>query len=249
MKYLRRLVLTVLMLASFAGLVFAQKASVIAENANLRDSPSNSGKVLTVLPKGTEIVVLKQSGGWFHVQSGKLTGWAHGNTISTIQFDDNADALDACDSFVTTIKDRMTDRVMTVGLDKVVVSSDSRTGFSISLFTLSESIIVSIHYAQPGSSGCIDKSAPIYVLFDDESKVTLFNADFNCDQKATAYLFPRYNKDAIDSLSTKKIQAMRVTTMRNSVERDFSARHASLFRNQFSCLKKTFEKETTNNEQ
>lgn len=241
MKYFfRSLILGALILALFAGSLLAQKASIIAENANLRDLPSNTGKVVTVLPKATEIVVLNQSGGWFQVQSGKITGWAHGSTISSIEYDD--DALGNCASSVTTIRDRMTDRVMTVGLGKIIVSPDSRTGFAISLFTLSQSITLSIQYAQAGTSSCIDKDAPIYVLFTDDTKITLRNGGFNCDQKATAYVFPQYNQDIINSLATKKIQAMRVTAMRNSVERDFSPRNASLFRDQFHCLVKSLEK-------
>jgi len=241
MNYIgRSLILGALVFSLFASFLSAQKASIIAENANLRDLPSNAGKVVTVLPQGTEIVVIKQSGGWFQLQSGKIIGWAHGSTISTIEYDENA--LDDCTSSVTTVRDRMTDRVMTVGLGKIMVSPDTRTGFAISLFTLSEAITLSIQYAQPGTSSCIDKGSPIYVLFTDDTKITLQNGGFNCDQKATAYLFPQYNRAIISSLSTKKIQAMRVTAMRNSVERDFSPRSASLFRDQFQCLAKSLEK-------
>jgi hypothetical protein len=65
----------------FSALAFAQYAVVIKENANLRGTAAASGKVVTVLPFGTEVDVLKQVGGWFLVQSPDYAGWVHGNTI------------------------------------------------------------------------------------------------------------------------------------------------------------------------
>ncbi|MBV9241765.1 MAG: SH3 domain-containing protein, partial [Acidobacteria bacterium] len=112
----------------------AQNATITAENANLRDSPANTGKIITTLANGTELVVLSQSGGWFKVRSGKNIGWVHGNAI---KLDDVSQAaVDSCDLCVTTVKDRMTDRVTTVGTEKIVISNDGKTGFAISLLTL-----------------------------------------------------------------------------------------------------------------
>lgn len=59
----------------------SQSASVLAENANLRGTPSNSGKVVQKLPQSTELEVIKQKGPWFLVQSVDYVGWVHGNTI------------------------------------------------------------------------------------------------------------------------------------------------------------------------
>lgn len=122
----KNLVLVAALLLVGVGSLFGQKVTVIAENANLRDAPSNTAKVVTVLSNGTEIVVLNQYGGWFRVQRGKFTGWVHGNAISPV--DDEKNLLDNCASCVTTLKDRMTDRVLTVGIDKVMVSPMAKQG-------------------------------------------------------------------------------------------------------------------------
>lgn len=60
---------------------FAQSATVIKENANLRGTASERGKVVDVLPQNTVLEVLQQRGAWFLVQSNDYVGWVHGNTI------------------------------------------------------------------------------------------------------------------------------------------------------------------------
>lgn len=57
-------------------------ALVIAENAELRKSPSQNGEVIDSLSEDASIEVIKQKGAWFLVrtESGQ-EGWMHGNTI------------------------------------------------------------------------------------------------------------------------------------------------------------------------
>lgn len=62
----------------------SQAAAVISGDANLRGTPRPSGSVITLLPNGTEVEILKQRDAWFLVQSPDYVGWIHGNTIRII---------------------------------------------------------------------------------------------------------------------------------------------------------------------
>ncbi len=77
MNYLRIVVFILLFTVSAQ----AQSATVITENANLRGTPNQSGKIVTTLGIGAALEVIKQSGSWFLVQSDEYAGWMHGNTI------------------------------------------------------------------------------------------------------------------------------------------------------------------------
>lgn len=61
--------------------IFSQTATVISENANLRGTPSQSGKVVETIENGTALEVIKQKGAWFLVQAADFVGWIHGDTI------------------------------------------------------------------------------------------------------------------------------------------------------------------------
>jgi hypothetical protein len=73
-----------LLLLIFIGSTSAysqQTAEVIAENANLRGTPSTEGKVMAVLPNKTVLAIIKQKEAWFLVQAPEYVGWMHGDTI------------------------------------------------------------------------------------------------------------------------------------------------------------------------
>lgn len=57
----------------------AESASVITENATLRQSPN--GTVLQTLPIAASVEVIRQKGAWFYVSYGTVKGWMHGNSI------------------------------------------------------------------------------------------------------------------------------------------------------------------------
>jgi hypothetical protein len=78
---MKRITPSLLWILIFPVLAFAQSATVIKENANLRGTATSTGKVVTVLSYGTELEVIKQTGAWFLVQSPEFAGWLHGNTI------------------------------------------------------------------------------------------------------------------------------------------------------------------------
>ena len=71
----------ILAILLFGFSAYAQTATVIAENANLRGTPSGSGKVVDTLAEGTVMQILKQKGVWFLVQTEDYVGWLHGDTI------------------------------------------------------------------------------------------------------------------------------------------------------------------------
>ena len=71
---------SVLVLA-FTCICSGQSGRVISEQANLRGTPSESGRIIEAIPRNTSIDVIKQNSTWFLVQTSELVGWLHGNTI------------------------------------------------------------------------------------------------------------------------------------------------------------------------
>jgi hypothetical protein len=63
---------------------YPQTATVIPENANLRGTPSVSGKVVETIPQNLVVEVLQQRGAWFLVQTTDYAGWVHGNSLRLI---------------------------------------------------------------------------------------------------------------------------------------------------------------------
>lgn len=59
----------------------AQSATVIAEQANLRGTPTTAGKVVERLSQNTVVELIKQKGPWFLVQAKDFAGWVHGDTL------------------------------------------------------------------------------------------------------------------------------------------------------------------------
>jgi uncharacterized protein YraI len=59
----------------------AKTATVITENANLRQNPGADAEVVRTLPEGEAVEVVMQKGAWFYVRVNNVKGWMHGNTI------------------------------------------------------------------------------------------------------------------------------------------------------------------------
>ena len=59
----------------------SRSATVISETANLRETPSQNGRVKQEVPTGTEIKVLDNKGAWYVVRIADAVGWMHGNTF------------------------------------------------------------------------------------------------------------------------------------------------------------------------
>jgi uncharacterized protein YgiM (DUF1202 family) len=81
MNILKPFFLSFLLLVAFSFAAYSQTASVISKNSNLRGTPTNKGKVIETLAKGSVVEVIKQKSQWFLVQSSAHVGWVHGNTI------------------------------------------------------------------------------------------------------------------------------------------------------------------------
>ena len=76
---MKKLLPFIILILTFA--VYPQSATVITENANLRGTPSESGKVVDTISQGTSMEIIKQKSAWFLVQTTDYVGWVHGNTI------------------------------------------------------------------------------------------------------------------------------------------------------------------------
>ena len=76
---MKKLIPVIIALFSFSA--FAQDATVISRNANLREGPSMSARVVKVLQRGTKLSFTDNKGSWYFVSSDKTTGWIHSNTL------------------------------------------------------------------------------------------------------------------------------------------------------------------------
>jgi Bacterial SH3 domain len=56
-------------------------ARVIAESANLRETPGNTGPVKGDVPEGTIVKILDDKLPWYVVRIGDRVGWMHGATL------------------------------------------------------------------------------------------------------------------------------------------------------------------------
>ena len=56
-------------------------ARVIAENANLRETPSSTGLVEGEISEGTIVKILDEKLPWYVVRVGDRVGWMHGATL------------------------------------------------------------------------------------------------------------------------------------------------------------------------
>ena len=68
--------------------------SVQVREAQLRNSPSFLGSVVTNLPYGTRVVVSERSGDWNKVRSGPREGWIHQSALSEREIIINPGAAD-----------------------------------------------------------------------------------------------------------------------------------------------------------
>lgn len=69
------------------ALAQTKTARVIAERANLRETPSTTGLAEGEVPEGTIVKILDEKLPWYVVRVGDRVGWMHG---ATLVFVDNA---------------------------------------------------------------------------------------------------------------------------------------------------------------
>jgi hypothetical protein len=74
-------ILSILFIFVFGLSVFGQTAVVTTDNANLRGTPTEKGKVVEKLKRETPLEVLKQRDVWFLVQTIDYVGWISGDAV------------------------------------------------------------------------------------------------------------------------------------------------------------------------
>lgn len=79
MKYL---IPIIILLAS--SIAFAQDAFVESQIANLRGTPTATGKKVTTLAAETELIIIAKDGDWYLVQSPEYMGWISGKLIKIV---------------------------------------------------------------------------------------------------------------------------------------------------------------------
>lgn len=78
---MKSLLLTSLFLILSVAAFGQQRIEVISEQANLRGTPSQYGRVVSEVTIGETFEVIKKSGPWYLVQTTEYVGWLHGNTV------------------------------------------------------------------------------------------------------------------------------------------------------------------------
>lgn len=81
---MQKILLLGFLVVLLASSLIAQRTryvTVIAENANLRGTPSASGRVLGVVEEGETFRLIENRGAWYLVETPQYVGWLHGNTI------------------------------------------------------------------------------------------------------------------------------------------------------------------------
>lgn len=73
--------LVLLLIACVAATAQTRTARVIAQNANLRETPGTTGLAVSVVSEGTIVKVLDEKVPWYVVRIGDRVGWMHGATL------------------------------------------------------------------------------------------------------------------------------------------------------------------------
>jgi Bacterial SH3 domain len=79
--------LSLLLITGVTATAQTRTARVIAENANLRETPSTTGLAEGEVPEGMVVKILDEKLPWYVVRVGDRVGWMHG---ATLFFMDNA---------------------------------------------------------------------------------------------------------------------------------------------------------------
>jgi hypothetical protein len=73
--------LVVLLLAVTLSAQQQRYVTVIVLKANLRGTPSTTGRVVAEVRKDETLKLLEERGSWYLVQTASYVGWLHGSTI------------------------------------------------------------------------------------------------------------------------------------------------------------------------
>lgn len=142
-----------------------------------------------------------------------------------------------CEKWTKFHEDKVSGKGYYVNKESIIVTSDNKQGFNITLMETNKSIIFSI--VAVGAGRCIDEKSRIQILFTDDTRIELLNNnDFNCENNSVVYFLNVFGRQwEYDQLSTKNIKTMRVWTSNGYVEEDFSNAKSEQIKNVFRCLK------------
>jgi hypothetical protein len=127
---------------------------------------------------------------------------------------------DNCANCIETIYDKVTGNSYAVGIRRLVISDDGKTGFAIRTQGSNNSILLNFEIVERGA-GCVDDRASIYILFRDGSRLATksSNTVFNCDGDAPLYFGNVFGRGSdLEELKTKPIETVRIHTLKSSVQ-------------------------------
>lgn len=94
-------------------------------------------------------------------------------------------------------------------------------------------ILISLSFS--GYPTCIEKHTELSLLFEDNSVSRIENLeDYNCDALFIAHL--NWDSEAVESLTSKNLIAVRLTTVRKTFESDIPTAQAKALRDYVACL-------------
>lgn len=141
-----------------------------------------------------------------------------------------------CEDLIIEETDKVTGKSTVSGKDLLIVGNngDKKLGF---IFVKGNSSII-IGIQAIGASGCVDDKGKVNILFRDGSRLELINnGKFNCDGMNTQYLGGSFGKKKeLELLCSKEIETMRVWTLKDFVEQDFTSEQSMIFMKTVNCL-------------
>jgi hypothetical protein len=144
-----------------------------------------------------------------------------------------------CKDLIQTVTDKMTGAKYIAAIKPIEISTDSKTGFTVSLLIGKDGgPIMDIKVF--GMGGCMDENAKINCLFEDGDRMEILaNNKFNCDGDVSVHFGGIYGKnDQLAKLSNTKLTALRVWGSKGFQERDLTPDNAARVVETLRCLQK-----------
>jgi len=119
---------------------------------------------------------------------------------------------------------------------KMIVSEDSKTGFTISFVKSKNGPLIWTTDILGGQ--CVNEENKMTIVFTDGMRLLLGNdGKSNCEGTFTLYFGTTYGKEAsLELFKTKEIAAIRVFTAKSYVESNFSEENALKFKASLNCI-------------
>lgn len=150
-----------------------------------------------------------------------------------------------CEEWTENHYDKVTGDYTLRSKQTIIVKNDStKDAFEIAMFKTDKNGILIIIKLSGGKS-CIDKFSKINILFDDQTRLEVYNCEnYNCDalvgiglgNSAPVIIGGNDKWEDFKLLSSKKIETLRVWTGNTYVQNDFSELNKREFINTLNCL-------------